>query len=564
MRYIDWSIGKKVASQMLVIGAVTCVGLGFTLYRSSSSDAAYSSLIEGPARGAIEFARANRQAQTAMTAIYQNIASSSEADNRKASDSRIAAIQKYDDAIAKVRSLLPGDAPALDALARDFHTAIEQACAGTIKAANSTDADGNVKALARMGAECEPALARVMAAQVKLNNDIITAMDKASNDVSDTTRSAMLWTAFIVLASIFCAVGIAFVVTARFVTRPLAALNDAMTAIGAGDFSKEIAGGERQDEVGAMARTLAGMRQGLQNAEQNRANEAQREEAARRRLQKRETLSSAFVTHMQQLAGGFGQSSTEVAEAARSLAATAEETSRQASVVSTSAASASSSVQTVAAASEELAVSVKEITNRVNHSARSAEDAFREAEGAHAQINALAANASAIGEVVDLIRNIAHQTNLLALNATIESARAGELGRGFAVVASEVKQLALQTAKATDDISTKVAEMQQATGGAVHSIDEIVKTLAGVKEASISIATSVEQQGGAILEVASNCQKAAVGAEEVTHNISEVGQAANMTGSASSQLMSLSSGLSNQASELTRSVESFVRDLAAA
>jgi methyl-accepting chemotaxis protein len=564
MGYIDWSIGKKVATQLLILSGVTCVGLGVSLYQFQSSDAAYSGLIEGPAKGALELAGANRQAQTAITAIYRNIAAASAEGKRNATEARLEAIKAYDQGIAEARARLPDHAPALDSAAREFDDTIEHTCAATIKAANSDEPDGGVKAAKTMREQCEPALIQLVASQASLGNEVIGATGKASAEVGASSRTVMYATSAGVLGGVILAVALAFFVVARHVTRPLTSLDAAMNAIGRGHFSVEIADGDRRDEIGSMARTLAGMRGGLQEAERHRGEEAAREEAARKRLQQREQISGAFVAHMQQLAGSFGRSSMEVAEAAKSLAATAEETSRQASVVSTSAASASSSVQTVAAASEELSVSVKEITNQVSHSARIAEAAYREAEGANAQINALAANASAIGAVVDLIRDIANQTNLLALNATIESARAGESGRGFAVVASEVKQLALQTAKATDDISAKVAEMQQATGSTVNSINEIVRTLAGVKEVAVSIASSVEQQGDAIVEVASNCQRAAVGAEEVTHNIAEVGQAANMTGSASSQLMSLSGGLSSQASDLTRTVDGFVRDLAAA
>ncbi|MCW2316305.1 methyl-accepting chemotaxis protein [Rhodoblastus acidophilus] len=564
MRYIDWSIGKKVASQMIVLGGVAALGLGVALYQLRGVDTAYSQLIDGPATGTIQLARANRHAQAAVSALYQNIAATNNEGNQNAIENRLNSVKNFDAYIAKARGNLPDFASALDALGRTFHDHLDRTCATTISMANSTDPEGNAKASENMKSQCEPALVQLMASQIDLTEKVVASIGKASDNLTASVLSTILWTALGVGTGFLAAVGAALLVVGRYVTHPLGALKAAMSAVGRGDYATEVADGERQDEIGEMARELMGMRQCLRNAETQRKEETAREEAGRQRLQRRETLASKFVTHMQDLANGFGRSSSEVAAAARALASTAEETSRQASVVATSAASASHSVQTVASASEELAVSVREITSQVNHSAKIAEDAFKEAETTNAQINALSANASAIGEVVDLIRNIANQTNLLALNATIESARAGEAGRGFAVVASEVKQLALQTAKATDDISSKVAEMQQATNSTVASIDEIVKTLSDVKDVSVAIATSVEQQGGAIVEVASNCQRAATGAEEVTHNISEVGQAANMTGSASSQLMSLSGGLSNQADDLRRTVESFVHDLAAA
>jgi len=166
--------------------------------------------------------------------------------------------------------------------------------------------------------------------------------------------------------------------------------------------------------------------------------------------------------------------------------------------------------------------------------------------------------------VVELISSIAGQTNLLALNATIEAARAGEAGKGFAVVASEVKQLAAQTAKATDVISGKVVEIQQATVGTVKSMKEIVTVIGNIKQIASSIAGAVEQQSAATSEIARNCQQAAIGTQEVTENITGVGQAAEMTGTASTQLMSLSTGLSIEATNLRVEVESFVERLKAA
>ena len=180
------------------------------------------------------------------------------------------------------------------------------------------------------------------------------------------------------------------------------------------------------------------------------------------------------------------------------------------------------------------------------------------------EIRALSDAATGINEVVGLIQTIAAQTNLLALNATIEAARAGEAGKGFAVVASEVKQLAQQTAKATEDIGHKVGLIQNATERTVESINRIVATIDSVRDISTAIASAVEQQGAATHEIAGNTSRAADSATAVTENIFGVGRAAEMTGAASTQLMGLSGSLSAQASRLETEVGDFVAQLRAA
>ncbi|MEH0071476.1 methyl-accepting chemotaxis protein [Pannonibacter sp. Pt2-lr] len=306
------------------------------------------------------------------------------------------------------------------------------------------------------------------------------------------------------------------------------------------------------------------MRDRMRDARRLAGEQAAREETERATLARREHLAQDFVTRMQALSASFAQSSGEVADSARNLSLTAEQTSKQAQTVAAAAEQAAANVQTVAASSEEMAASVHEINGQVSHSAQVADKAYEEAQASSSRISTLASAAAAIGDVINLIKGIADQTNLLALNATIEAARAGEAGKGFAVVAAEVKQLADQTAKATDEIGSKVSEIQQATEGTIQSMDEIVRVITSIKEIASSIAGAVEQQGAATSEIARNCQQAASGTTEVTENISRVGEAAELTGSSSHALLNLSSGLSSQAGELRQVVETFVREFAAA
>jgi methyl-accepting chemotaxis protein len=179
-------------------------------------------------------------------------------------------------------------------------------------------------------------------------------------------------------------------------------------------------------------------------------------------------------------------------------------------------------------------------------------------------VKGLAEAAQKIGAVTSLINEIASQTNLLALNATIEAARAGEAGKGFAVVASEVKSLANQTARATEEIGTQIAAMQDATGETVAAIGAIGATIGQINEIATMIAAAVEQQGAATQEIARNVQQAAVGTSEVSRNIAGVNEAAAQTGAAASRVLSSAGELSNQAGQLHGQVDEFLAAVRAA
>ena len=397
----------------------------------------------------------------------------------------------------------------------------------------------------------------------ELNNAEAALLTVRSEAVA--AAETMIFSSVVLSLVIILTIGIAsaFVLN-KLIAEPIRATVGAMERLRGGDYAITITGTERKDEIGMMSAALVAFRDSLAAAEKVRQEQALREEAERVQLAKRDRIAQEFVGNMKNLAASFAQSSTEVAESARNLSATAEQTSQQAQAVAAAAEEAATNVQTVAASSEELAASVREITSQVSHSADVADIAFKEAEASNQRITDLDLAATAIGDVIALIKGIADQTNLLALNATIESARAGDAGKGFAVVASEVKQLASQTAKATDEIATKVSEIQQATRGTVSSMAQIIKVVGDIKQISSSISGAVEEQGAATGEIAQNCQQASSGTLEVTENIGGVGQAAQMTGAASAQLLVLSQGLSTQANDLRGVVDTFVRDLNAA
>jgi methyl-accepting chemotaxis protein len=423
-----------------------------------------------------------------------------------------------------------------------------------------TDRSGAASALARSVPDFDKTLEildRLIAMQTRQAGAESAHIDRTYR--SSLITSLVLWAVGLVIglgAGAFVVFGI---------SGPLRGLTSAMQSIAGGRLDANIPSIGRANEIGDMARTLVVFRDGLAEAERLRTEQSAKDRAVGERMaQERREIADRFMATMGALARGFVKSSGDVAGAASDLSATAEETSRQAGSVAAAANDAAANVQTVAASSEELAASVHEITGRVGQSTEVAQAAAEEAANTEANIRLLSQAAEKIGDVVELIKDIAGQTNLLALNATIEAARAGEAGKGFAVVASEVKQLAAQTAKATDEIALKIGEIQSATAETVGSISRIVRTIGSIREVTSSIAGAVTQQGAAAQEISENTHRAAQGAAQVTDNIAGVGRAAETTGTAANRLMNLSADLSSQADELTRQVESFVATLRAA
>ncbi len=265
-----------------------------------------------------------------------------------------------------------------------------------------------------------------------------------------------------------------------------------------------------------------------------------------------------FQAQIRTMIGVLDQSSTALETTARSMAQTAETTTGQAATVAAAAEEASASVQTVAVSAEQLTSSIHEISHQVAQSTHITRRAVDEARRTDGIVRALAEGANKIGQVVDLITNIAGQTNLLALNATIEAARAGEAGRGFAVVASEVKSLAQQTARATEEIGAQIAQVQAATNDAVDAIRGITTTIEEVSGIAASIAGAVEEQGAATAEIARNVQQVALSTQDVTVNISGVSQAAQDAGVAVTQVLGNANDVTGQAGLVTAEVERFV------
>jgi methyl-accepting chemotaxis protein len=263
------------------------------------------------------------------------------------------------------------------------------------------------------------------------------------------------------------------------------------------------------------------------------------------------------MTQLAQNASSLGSSSEELSAVSQQMSGNSQETAAQAGVVSAASSQVSASVQTVATGIEEMGASIKEIAKNASEAARVATDAVRVAEATNTTINKLGESSAEIGQVIKVITSIAQQTNLLALNATIEAARAGEAGKGFAVVANEVKELAKETARATEEIGQKIDAIQQDTKGAVDAIGKISEIIGKINDISSTIASAVEEQTATTNEIGRNVSEVAKSSADIAQNITSVAQAAQSTTEGANNTQQAASHLSEMAAQLQSLVSHF-------
>ncbi len=350
----------------------------------------------------------------------------------------------------------------------------------------------------------------------------------------------------------------------RNVLRRIRNLQRSMQLLSDGDLQSEIFQSRQHDEIASMASSLQIFRESMIEARSLSADQDKDRVAKAERASRMESRIVEFEATVRAALDNLQKSAGSMQATAESMTSTADQSSALVNAVASAAEETSVNVQTVSSGTEELSSSIAEIGRQVVSSAEIARKAVDEAGATDATMQGLADNAGRISVVIDLIQTIASQTNLLALNATIEAARAGEAGRGFAVVASEVKNLASQTAKATDEIRTQIVSMQAVTSSAVGAIRSISNTISEIDAVTTAIASAVEQQGAATREIARNIQHAAGGTSEVSSNIVGVSNATAEAGAAAGEVLNASSALSREAEVLRSEIDVFLSSIRAA
>jgi len=556
---------KVQLAPLLLILILLALG-AYALLTLRDNQLKLDALMAGPVRQAELAADLNSTIWAAHAKLYRLAATAAnETDSNKigamAKEASAASV-KILDAVKAVEDF-QGDGAAKSESLQKLHAAATSYLKQAKNAIEIADGDAGSAMMFIKGAERPFAEIDKLTDELSVQSGEAKDREIARSSVRLEQQQRML--GIIILAVALAGFAIAFRI-GRSIAKPVVAMADAMRELAGGKFDVRLPGLERADEVGQMARAVDEFKvQAISKAERDAAEREQRNrELAERQQAELRRLADKFEAAVGEIIETVSHASTNLEMAAEGLTKNTETTRELSVKVSAASAETSSNVQSVASATEEMASSVGEISRQVQESSRVASEAVDQAKQTDGRITALSQAADRIGDVTKLITTIAEQTNLLALNATIEAARAGDAGRGFAVVAQEVKALAGQTAKATGEISSQIAEIQTATRDSVVAIKEISGTIARVSEIAATIAAAIEEQGAATQEIARNVQQAALGTNNVAGNVAEVKRSATDAGSASSQVLSSAQLLAGESTRLKQEMERFLATVRAA
>jgi len=602
-----------VIAMLAILGIATT---GLSIYRMGQADDRNTDILTSDAPGLVWMARLNVTITQTMSLLYQMTAQTNQADIRVTLRNLEEASREFTRRADLALQGLPQAATSINRIKADYNRIYESS--REVQALAQVEGqESAAKAVQIIDKQLGPAVDKLRQDVAGELDVQLKDLQRTADDLTGVyhaTRNML----FIVLGlGVLVAGAIAFWIAQRGIAGPLQNLANIMQVLARGDFSAVVDGQDRRDEVGLMARSVEIFKQnGIEarrlaaeaeearirdeqrqrdeeareraDAEERRQREEEARQAEERRQREAEETERRQATERQaeqersrieaerlrreallKLAGDFeaavggvvnavASGATEMQATATSMTGIATTTTRQSLSAAAATEQAATNVQTVATASEELAASINEISNQVATASRIAQGAVEQADETDKIVQGLAAAADKIGEVVGLITTIAGQTNLLALNATIEAARAGEAGKGFAVVASEVKNLANQTARATEEIGQQISGVQDATRQAVDAIRNIGGTVGRINEINASIASAVEEQGAATQEIARNVEQAAAGTQEASTSVASVNRAAGEAGHAADQVLSASGELSAMADRLRSEVDRFL------
>ena len=395
------------------------------------------------------------------------------------------------------------------------------------------------------------------------NGEVIAVL---SSSLSTVEPDAMLHTTLMyffvggIIATFVAVMGVRAIL-GHVITHPMADVTNCMGTLAGGNTTIEVPGLGRKDEMGDIAHAVQVFKE---NAIAKRAMEEEAAKAAlarEKRMNRLEQLISTFESAVASVLNTVSTHAEHMSDTAKRMVSFAEQASDGATAAQNNASNANENVRMVAAAAEELSSAISEIAQQVGMSNTVAASASKEAIGANERVHGLAGAADRIGEIINMITEIAEQTNLLALNATVEAARAGEAGKGFAVVAAEVKDLAKQTVRATNQISSQVSTIQGETHQTVDAIQGINSTISSMDGITTAIAAAIEEQGAATQEIARNIDHAASGTHQVFENITSVNESIHQTDQAAKDVLSGVEALRQEASTLRTEVDRFLKGI---